>query len=56
MTRIIVLALALLMLLPPAPRCYVDVYRGQAWLVCPCKKVTYQCEDYWCVPVYRGRR
>lgn len=56
MTRIIVLALALLMLLPPAPRCRVDVYRGQAWLVCPCKRVTYACEDWYRVPVYRGRR
>lgn len=56
MTRIITLILALLMLLPPAPRCRVDVYRGKAWLVCPCKKVTYVCEDWYPVPVYWGRR
>lgn len=56
MTRIIVLALTLLMLLPPAPRCRVDVDSGKAWLVCPCKKVTYVCEDWYRVRVYRGRR
>lgn len=54
MTRIVLL-LALLTLLPPAPRCRVDVDSGRAWLVCPCR-TAYVCEDWYRVPVYRGRR
>lgn len=55
MTRIIILALVLLTLLPPAPRCRVTYSNGRAWLVCPCR-TTYQCEDWYRVPLYRGRR
>ena len=38
-----------------AARCRVDIIRGRAYLVCPCKRVTYTCTDYYRIPVYRGR-
>ena len=55
MTRIIaILALAIITMLP-TPRCHVQRSNGRYWLVCPCKSVTYQCEDWYRVPLYRGR-
>lgn len=55
--RTIILTLTLLatLLATSGPRCRVDIYRGRAWLICPCKKVTYVCEDYYRIPVYHGR-
>lgn len=44
------------LLVPAAPRCKVVRSNGQHWLVCPCKGVTYQCEDYWRIPRYRSLR
>lgn len=55
MTRLAIVAFAVLLTIP-TPRCRVEVWGGKAWLVCPCKRVTYVCEDWWRVPVYRGRR
>lgn len=56
MKRIFILALAVMLLVAPAPRCRVTVVRGRAWLVCPCKPATLACDDWYRVPVYRGRR
>lgn len=55
MTRLAIVAFAVLLTIP-TPRCRVEVWGGKAWLVCPCKRVTYVCEDWWRVPVYWGRR
>ena len=55
MTRIIaIIALTLLTLLP-APRCHVERSNGRYWLVCQCRGVTYQCEDFYRIPAYRVR-
>lgn len=49
------LLIATLLAPASATRCRVDIIRGRAYLVCPCKRVTYACQDYYRIPVYRGR-
>ena len=37
---------AVTLLQPPAPRCRFDRDGRMVWRVCPCRGVTYQCEDW----------
>lgn len=55
MKRLLVVLALVVVILPPAPRCHVAVSRGRAWLVCPCRGVSYVCEDWYRVPVWSGR-
>lgn len=52
--KIIILALILFTVTAAAPRCHVTTVRGRTYLVCPCRGVSYVCEDWYSVP--RGVR
>lgn len=56
MKHLLILAFALLSLLPPVSRCRIEQTRtGRPVLVCPCRGVTYQCEEDRPIRVWRGR-
>lgn len=56
MTRLLLLVVLLAGLALPAPRCRVASVTGRAYLVCPCRGVSYVCEDWYTVPVWRVKR
>lgn len=56
MTRMIAIIAIVIIASLPAPRCRVQRVSGRYWLVCPCRSVTYQCDDWYRVPRYRGGR
>ena len=56
MMRLSLVVILLAMLTTPAPRCHIETARGLAFLVCPCKGVTYVCDDWRPVPAWRVTR